>query len=949
MVSQFQRLPPIAGLIFATVAIAFAVQGPKKPLDHDVYDAWRSIRGSALSRDGKWLVYAEGPQVGDGVVVIKSVSGDTVHKIERGTTPRFSHDSRFVLTTIAPAKSEVDKATKEKKKPAEMPKNALGIFNLATGEMTRIERLRSLRVPAEDSGWIAYQLEPEAAPAAKPDTKPEAAPAPEAKPQKKKDHPVGSELIARNLASGAEHKLADVGDSTFSKDGKTLFFVVSTKSGEGDGLFAMNLPDGKKTAILEGMANYRQLAWHDASHTLAFLTDRDEYKEDPTNFSLYAWKEGAEPKRVASEGAQGLPAGWALQSRGSLSFSDNGKRIFFPTAPKPAPEKKEESVADGDKVVVDVWNWKDPELQPMQLLRAAAERNRTYTAMADLDSGKLVQLEDEEVPNVTVGSKGDGAWAVGTSNLPYRQQVSWDTTYLDVYLVKVADGTRRRVLESLDGQASLSPQCRYLSWFDQETLSYYAMEIATEKLVVMSSGIPFPVHDETHDSPDRPSAYGTAGWLDGDRGVVIYDAYDLWLCDPQGAEAPRCVTEGFGRRWDLRFRVVNLDRTRTTLDPSTTLLLSTLHTTTKASGFYEDKVEGRESPRRLLMEDRRFGNPTKAEDADVLLFTQETFQVFPDLWVSDGKFEGRRRLSDANPQQADYGWGSAELVQYTSIDGVPLQGILVKPADFDPGKKYPMLVYFYERLTDGLHRYTPPSPSTGASVNASFYASRGYLVLLPDIPYKIGYPGESALHAILPAVQSVASRGYVDTERMALCGHSWGGYQAAFLVTRTNMFKCAIAGAVVANMTSAYGGIRWGSGMVRQFQYEKTQSRIGGSLWDKPLQYVENSPLFWADKVETPLLLIHNDADGAVPWYQGIEYFTALRRLGKPVWMLNYNGEDHGLGKRQNRKDWSIRMQQFFDYYLKDAPPPVWLVNGVPAVNKGKDLGLGLVEKKAGG
>lgn len=936
---------PLAALFLAFAALALG-QTAKKTLDHDVYDLWRTVRGSELSRDGKWLAFGEAPQEGDGLVWVKSVRGEAEHKIERGTAPRFSRDGRFVLTTIVPPKAEVDQAKKEKKKPADMPKNALGLFNVATGELVRIERLRSYRVPEEDSGWIAYQVEPET-PKAEPKKEPEAEQG--AKPKKKKDHPVGSELVVRELASGKETRLQDVGEFLFSKDGETLVYAVSTKTGEGDALKLLHLADGATTTIAEGMANYRQLAWHDKTNTLAFLSDREAYDADPTQYALYVWRAGGEPKRVAGPGLAGLPNDWALQARGGLSFSDGGKRVFFPTAPKSEPEKKGEETAEDEKVVVDVWNWKDPELQPMQLLRAASERNRTYTAMVELDSGRVVQLETEDLPNVTVGRKGEAAWALGTSNLPYRQLISWDTTYTDVVLVNVESGARRKVVESLDGQASLSPDARYVWWFDQATLAYYAMEIATGKIVVLSEGIPYPVHDEEHDTPDRPNAYGNAGWLVGDQGMLVYDAYDVWLCDPSGKASPRCVTEGYGRRWDLRLRVVNLDRNRDALKPDASLLLNAFNVVSKAEGFYRDTLAGNDAPTRLLMEDRQFGNPAKAEDADVLLFTQQTFREFPDLWVSDTGFANRRRMSDVNPQQADYAWGDAELVRYTSIDGVPLQGILVKPADFDPGKKYPMLVYFYERLSDGLHRYYAPSPSSGASVNPSFYASRGYLVLMPDIPYKVGYPGESALHAILPAVQSVVSRGYVDTDRMALCGHSWGGYQTAFLITRTNMFRCAIGGAVVSNMTSAYGGIRWGSGMVRQFQYEKTQSRIGGSLWEKPLQYLENSPIFWADKVETPLLLIHNDSDGAVPWYQGIEYFTALRRLGKPVWMLNYNGEDHGLGKRQNRKDWSIRMQQFFDFYLKDAAPPVWLVEGVPAVKKGKDLGLGLVGAKGGG
>jgi dipeptidyl aminopeptidase/acylaminoacyl peptidase len=299
-------------------------------------------------------------------------------------------------------------------------------------------------------------------------------------------------------------------------------------------------------------------------------------------------------------------------------------------------------------------------------------------------------------------------------------------------------------------------------------------------------------------------------------------------------------------------------------------------------------------------------------------------------------------MSEANPQQADYLWGTAELMHWRSTDGKPLDGILYKPENFDPSGQYPMMVYFYEKMSDGLHQYRSPGPG-GSSVSVSFYVSRGYVVFIPDIQYRVGYPGESALDCVVSGVLSVLEKGFVDPERVGVQGHSWGGYQIAHMVTQTSIFAAAEAGAPVSNMTSAYGGIRWGSGMSRMFQYEKSQSRIGGTLWEARPQYIENSPLFWADKIETPVLMLHNDDDGAVPWYQGIEFFVALRRLGKPVWMLNYNGEPHGLRKYQNRKDWAVRMQQFFDHYLMDAPPPVWLAEGVPAVEKGKTLGLDLL------
>jgi len=335
------------------------------------------------------------------------------------------------------------------------------------------------------------------------------------------------------------------------------------------------------------------------------------------------------------------------------------------------------------------------------------------------------------------------------------------------------------------------------------------------------------------------------------------------------------------------------------------------------------------------MADRRVGGVQKAKDADVYLFTQSSFEEFPDLWVANGRFDAPTRISDANPQQRGYRWGTDELVSWRSNDGVPLKGILFKPEDFDPTKKYPMVVYIYEQLSQNLNAYVPPGGRN--VINPTVYVSNGYLVFEPDIHYETGYPGPSALKSIVPGVQMLIDSGFVDPNAVGLQGHSWGGYQTAYVITQTSMFRAAMAGAPVANMTSAYGGIRWQTGLARAFQYEHTQSRIGGSIWEYPMRYLENSPLFAADRITTPLLIMSNDDDGAVPWYQGIELFVAMRRLGKEVYLIDYNGEGHNPTKRANQLDIAMRMQQFFDHFLKGAPEPEWMREGIPFLNKGRD------------
>jgi dipeptidyl aminopeptidase/acylaminoacyl peptidase len=332
---------------------------------------------------------------------------------------------------------------------------------------------------------------------------------------------------------------------------------------------------------------------------------------------------------------------------------------------------------------------------------------------------------------------------------------------------------------------------------------------------------------------------------------------------------------------------------------------------------------------------RAYGMPLKAKDTDTLLLTVSTFYDFPDYYVTDPDFHDLRKVTDANPQKKDLVWGKAELVHYKNLDGVDLQGMLIKPDNFDPQKKYPMMVYIYERLSQNLHHFV--NPSVGTSINPSYYASNGYLVFMPDIVYKVGTPGQSALQCVLPGIQAVVDKGGVDEKAIGIQGHSWGGYQIAYLITQTNRFKAAAAGAPVSNMVSAYDGIRWGTGLPRQFQYERTQSRIGGTLWAKPTRFIENSPIFMADRVQTPLLMLHNDQDDAVPWYQGIEYFLALRRLEKECYLFNYNGELHGLRKKANQRDYTMRMQQFFDHHLKGASKPEWMEKGIPYLERDEE------------
>ena len=949
--------------------VSFA-QTVKRPLNHHDYDGWRSIAGQRLSADGRFLAYSVFPQEGDGEVVIRNlVTGKDQHEAvgtrplaepaavpeegppppPRSVTLAFSADSRTLVFSTFPAKAETDKARKEKKTLSQMPKEGMVIVDLASGKATRIERVRSFQLPEKAAGFLAYLREgPDAPAAANQPAKPEGGdseadqqggrggrgggagggagrgPRPE----------FGSDLVIRNLADSTERTLPDVVEFSFAEDGKQLVYAVSAKDTAKNGVFVAHpgSPDAP-AALLDGKGKYLKLTWDENQTQLAFLSDRDDAASKQPKWKLYRWdRQAATAAVLTSSDMPGFRKEFVISDKGTLGFSKGGDRVFFACAP-PAPEKKDDAAAadaaSEDKAVVDLWSYKDDYIQPIQKVRAARDRDRTFTAAYLIPEHKVVQLADAELADVTPSESAQ--WVLGTDDREYRRAADYDERFSDAYIVDATTGVRKLVSKKSRGAVSWSPSGRYLLSFDGKDWS--TISIPDGKTVNLTAGLPVKFWNEEDDHPSTPGSYGTAGWTKDGQSVLLHDHYDIWRISPDGTGAKN-ITAGYGRAHDLRFRYIRTEAENPRdrwIDPSKPVMLQAENLKTFESGLFRASLDGGE-PKQLVMAAKSFSPPVKAKDADVYLLTEQTFNEFPDLVTTNGTFKELRKVSDVNPQKSKLLWGTSEVVEYKNADGVPLQAALYKPENFDPHKKYPMMVYIYEKLTQNVNHFVNPAP--GTSINVSYYVSNGYLVLEPDIVYTVGYPGQSALKCVLPAIQTVVNKGIVDEKAIGIQGHSWGGYQIAYMVTQTNRFRAVAAGAPVVNMISAYDGIRWGTGLPRQFQYERTQSRIGGSIWQYPTRFIENSPIFWADRVQTPVMILQNDGDDAVPWYQGVEFFLALRRLGKEVYLFNYNGQPHGIRNRADQKDYAIRLQQYFDHYLKGAPAPDWMEKGVPYLER---------------
>jgi dienelactone hydrolase len=779
--------------------------------------------------------------------------------------------------------------------------------------------------------------------------------------------PDGTDLVLRNLLTGEEKTFPLVSEYYFDKYGKKLLLETTRNSKDSlskASVLLIDLGNMQKKTISTGGNDFKNYSFSEDGSQLAFVAERDAKPKDLQKFyKLWYYKDGMDSAAmIADKNSVGMKIGMTVSEFGTTSFSKTGKRLFFGTAPIQAP--RDTTLVDFETAKLDIWNYKDDYLQTVQLNRLQRDLQENFLAVYDINTSSIKQLGSREMPSIYQTNEGDGETFVGVTDFGKRVESQWQgNTLKDIYAINVADGSRKLVVKDLNGFISpqyISPTGKYIMWYDRKAKNYFTYDGNETRNI--TSKIKVPIWDEENDTPDYPNPYGVMKWQEGDSSVFIYDRYDIWKVDPTEKISAVILTKG--RKDKIVYRYINVDPDERFIKDYKHLVYRIFNENTKASQLSNQFLGTVKSDPKNSADIKNYwaevsiNNVAKAKNSRVWIFTLENFKESPDLYStalmdtaavydypSIGNATGTfynifsTKLSSINFQQKDYNWGTAELFKWKAYNGKETQGIVYKPEDFDPKKKYPLICYFYETLSDGLYTYQPPSP-TPSRLNISFFVSRGYVVLAPDIHYGTGHPARDAYNHIVSGARALVKKGFIDSTRMGLQGQSWGGIQVALVITMTKLFKAAWAGAPVANMTSAYGGIRWESGVNRQFQYEKSQSRIGATLWEKPNLYIENSPLFNLPKVTTPLVIMSNDADGAVPWYQGIEMFTAMRRLNKKVWMLTYNGEAHNLVERRNRKDIQIREQQYFDWLLKDDVPPKWITEGVPAVKKGKEWGL---------
>lgn len=933
---NYMRILMILGLLFFTINTT----AQKKVMQHEDKALWNRIRNVEVSNSGDYMLYNLGPEEKDQKLHLHDMDGRKIMTYERSKGGAFSYDSKHVVFAVNALKDSIREMKRKKLKKKDLPKDSLMIYNLDSKSLQKIPNVKSYKMPEKWSGIVAYTLEAPKSTNKDTSKSKENDTTKVKKKLKKVSKDNGFHLVIRNLETGVEDTLKYVHRYAMAKEGRHLVYATSgTIDSLGGGVYRYDIDKASKTLLMSShhKTKYPQLGISESGRRIGFVVDADSTKSLIKMPKLYAWNQGDTTAKLIADSKEN-GANMLVSSDEQLRFSKNENRLFFGL--RTTPIVQDTTLLDEEIVNVEVWTYDEPRLYTVQELDVKNDKKKAYMSLYDFTSNKMIPVADTEYDLARYSDEGNSRYAVLGNQTPYLLQSQWTAQRpMDMQRLDLNTGERTDIAKKVYGGSSISPKGNYLYGYSRKDSTWYTYNLNTLKYTALTKGRQF--YNELHDYPDDPYSYGYAGWTENDAKFLIYDRFDIWSFDPDTGK-PENLTNG--RASKVRYRYVKLDNEERSISESKNWMLSTFNEGNKYGGTasYNPK---RKSLKQLEEGPYSYGQIAMAQNdkKNRLVFTRQSFTDFPNFWSTDLSFKSPKQITDANPQQGDYNWGTSEMVEWTSLDGKLLRGMLIKPENFDSKKKYPLIVNFYEKSSDGLYRHRAPSYGR-STINYPFYASRGYVIFNPDVYYRDGYPGESAFNCVIPGITMLIEKGFIDKDNIGVQGHSWGGYQIAYLVTKTDIFKAAESGAPVPNMISAYGGIRWWTGLSRQFQYEHTQSRIGGTPWEYPQRYIENSPIFNIDKINTPLLIMHNDADGHVPWYQGIEFFVSLRRLGKPSWFLNYNDEPHWPLKMQNRVDFNIRMAQFFDYYLKGEPKPIWMDRGVPAIEKGINQGYEYID-----
>ncbi|MBM3419969.1 MAG: S9 family peptidase, partial [Bacteroidetes bacterium] len=886
-------------ILIGIAAVTSTAQEPKKSVTPEDYTKWSSLGSATLSDDGKWLSWSIRMVDSDDSLFVKNIAGTITYRYFTSSALQFSSDSKWAAMRIGYSEKETEQMT-EQKKPI---KFKVRLLNLTEGAERVFSNIESFSFSRDASHLIMNGY---------------------AGDRRTRD------IYLLHLASGRVKNIGNISESSVNRPGTRLAYIVDAEDKKGNGVEILNLADYTITFIDNDTAKYRSLVWEREGNALAFMKEYSDTSFTEPNFRLYAVRYPAgktDIKVLNPAGISAIPPGMRISENYRLSWSKDMKTLFFGVftwTPKPLKGKNDKP-SSSKLPGLDIWHWKDDPIQPRQKVTYNTDNNFTYLFAWNIDAGPVVRITDDELTRATI--TGDGRHALAMNTTLYRP--AFRDELFDYYLINTLTGERKKLLEQFSSVYGSSPDGKYILYFRDKNWWVYDIYKASHKN--LTEKVPSVFWNTRDDSPrDVKPPFGIAGWLKEDRALLVYDEYDAWRIPADGSTPVRLTQ---GKETGTILRITRLETEDNFIDPLKDLYFSAFGDTDKKSGYLRVPVKGK--PGLLIYDDRSVTGLSKAKNSETFLFRSETYAESPNLFTTGYDFRAPVKQTSTNPHQKDYEWGRSELVKYKNVHGQDLEGALFYPANYEPGKKYPMIVYIYEIRSNMLHRYV--TPSQRSAYNTTNFTTQGYFVYQPDIVYRTNHPGESAVECVVPAVEAVLRTGMIDRQKIGIMGHSWGAYQASFIITQTDLFSAAVAGAPLINMISMYNEIYWNSGSPNQNIFETSQGRLREPWWEIMDEYMANSPMFQAKNIGTPLLVAFGTQDGAVDWHQGIEMFTTMRRMQKPYIMLVYDGENHSLAKKENQTDYARKVNEFFNHHLLGSEAPEWIVKGKSYLEKRRE------------
>lgn len=906
--------------IICLLILGFSAQAQKKQLSPEDYGKWQSLGQTEISPNGSWIAYQIVVQEDNDSMYVTNRSTNKVYKLAFASAPEFSKDNQWLAYRIGLPFKEAEKL-RDQSKPIEYK---MGLLNLTTGKIETIANISRFGF-SKNGKMLAAYLTP---------------------PKENKDK--GSVLLLKNLTDGSTRTIGNVTEYAFNKKSDFLSYIVESANTAGNSVELFNLNTYTLKIIASDTLKFSKLNWSKEGDGFSFFKTfkKEDYEEE--NAQVYSCTNLSNPniKIFNPTTLNGFPSGMRIYNGSTLRMSDDLSSVFFGLkAWTYKPKKEDKKSTDSSKTkadslkmaaaklslksdnkLADVWHWKDAEIQPRQKVTYTQDKNASYLSVWNTDNNSFYQIATEAFPNATIN--GNQKMAVIATDKKYKPAFKED--YADYSLVNIKSGETKLLFTRLQAGFYTAPQSspdgKYLIYFKDKNWQTY--NIATGQNINITGSIKSNFWNTRDDHPATKPPFGLGGWIKGDKEVLLYDEYNIWAFSPDGSNA-RKIAEG--DKEEIAFRITRVEFEEPYLDDSKPIYFSVYGDKTKKFGYYQYE-NGKTT--KLIFEDLQVNRLAKAQDASVFSYIKQDYDLSPELYISDN-FTKEQKAATTNPQQQNYYWGKSKLVSFTNKLGKKMQGALYYPANYEAGKQYPMIVYMYEILSNNVHNYV--APSIRRAYNTTNYTTNGYFVFQPDIVYETNDPGMSAVNCIVPGVKEVMKTGMIDANKVGIMGHSWGAYQTSFLITQTDIFKAAIAGAPLTDLISMSLSIYWNSGTPDQKIFETSQGRFDGPWYERTEAHIRNSPMFNASKIKAPLLVTFGDKDGAVDWHQGIEMYGTMRRMEKPFVMLVYADENHNFTKKENQIDYQKRQREWFDHYLLGKPAEKWITNGISYLDRMKE------------